>query len=88
MAKNELKCLVFLFEKIKKILYNIYRKLRKEEIQMDRKYLEEELLEAKANLKKATDNFNNCCDDYFEIANEELTIAERAYNLVLMKMRK
>lgn len=55
---------------------------------MDRKYLEKEFLEAKANLKRAMDNFNNCYDDYFDIANEELTIAERAYNLVLMKMKK
>ena len=50
--------------------------------------LNQEFLEAKEKLQKAQSNFNNCEMDYFEIANEELTIAEREYNLVLMKMRK
>ena len=50
--------------------------------------LNQEFLEAKAKLQKAQSNFNNCEMDYFEIANEELTIAEKEYNLILMKMRK
>lgn len=47
-----------------------------------------ELIEAKENLKLATANFNNADSEYFEIANEELTMARQRVDTVAAKLKR
>ena len=46
-----------------------------------------ELMEAKAQLNCAISNFNNCIPEFFDIANQELTIAEMQFNTHLKKIK-
>ena len=49
--------------------------------------LQEEIEEAKANLKHKQDNFDNAIPEFFDVANAELSIAINRLNVVLMKAR-
>ena len=47
-----------------------------------------ELQTAKANLIQAENHFNYAELSYFEIANEQLTVARAQYNLAIQKIKK
>lgn len=51
------------------------------------KMLQNEIEEARANLKQKEDNFNNALPQFFDIANTELTIAINHLNVCLMKAK-
>lgn len=52
-----------------------------------RESMMEELREARVNLLVAQDKFNYADEEYFEVANEELTIAQKKVNLCLQKIK-
>lgn len=49
--------------------------------------LVEEIFKAKEALRHAQINFNNAEPKYFEIANQELTIAQMKYDVLFKKMK-
>ena len=46
------------------------------------------MLAARDELNRAMQMFNYATDEYFEIANTELTIAELKYNVAIQKLKK
>lgn len=43
---------------------------------------------AKQNLENAQNNFNNANEEYFDIANQELTLAQERFRLAYIKWSK
>lgn len=48
----------------------------------------QEMIEAKAELVRAEQMFNYANNEYFEIANDELTIAQLRYEVCFKKLKK
>ena len=61
--------------------------MMKEKIPTLKESMVEELYEARMNLLIAQDKFNYADEEYFEVANEELTIAQKKVNLCLWKIK-
>ena len=61
--------------------------MMKEKIPTLKESMMEELREARMNLLIAQDKFNYADEEYFEVANEELTIAQKKVNLCLQKIK-
>ena len=61
--------------------------MMKEKIPTLKESMMEELREARMNLLIAQDKFNYADEEYFEVANEELTIAQKRVNLCLQKIK-
>ena len=61
--------------------------MMKEKTPTLRESMMEELREARMNLLIAQDKFNYANEEYFEVANEELTIAQKKVNLCLQKIK-
>lgn len=66
----------------------LFRKQKKDIKTIEKENALQELLKAKAELERVKTLFNFATDDYFEIANNELIMAEMRYNVSFMKLRK
>ena len=61
--------------------------MMKEKTPTLRESMMEELREARINLLVAQDKFNYADEEYFEVANEELTIAQKKVNICIQKLK-
>lgn len=62
---------------------------KKKEVQpSEQEMLMRQFIDAKNELKVAESNFNNCFPEFFEIANDELTLAQQRIKIVSQKLRK
>jgi hypothetical protein len=87
---------LFFFDFLIKICYNIYRKLRKELIFMFFKKAPKgptekdialmDMLDAREEYERVLDLFGWANEEYFEIANMELTIAKLKYEVSVKKV--
>ena len=62
--------------------------MAKKKILSEKEVALQELIEAREEVKRAEQMFNFAIEEYFEIANMELTIAQMRYKLVVSKLKK